>query len=352
MNPAAGERESGRDVDRPLRPVRVIRAQVLARHGRRRAHQSDRGPRHQGEELGVDHRIGRLGGGALRQGADEPQQEHAADVHRDALDAGGQAESEELPDDLPVGRVGVALGDGDDPAAAPELHQRVQRHEPRGDHRPHRRAGGPERRDGTQARDQDEVEHQVEHGGHDAEHHRRPGVPRGAERAAQHVEHQHPAAEQEHDAEEGERLRLHRGLRVHQVEQGGGEHIAEWRDHQDRQTDGGEERLVHGAVDLVGVSRTGEAGHQHTHAREQRVDEDDDDDDELPRHADGGVAGVTHQVANEDVIHDALEAAEDVGEHGGPGELPDRPAQRPLDDGAVVALRSAHRPVSSSISGL
>ena len=89
----------------------------------------------------------------------------------------------------------------------------------------------------------------------------------------------------------------------------------------------------------VRIARTGEAGDQHAHAGEQRVDEDDDHDDELPRDADRGVAGVAHQVAHEDVIHDPLETADDVGEHRGPGELPDRGAERPFHEAAVIAGR-------------
>src|SRR2546422_7066421 len=40
----------------------------------------------------------RSGLGALRQRADEAEQQHACDVHRDALDAGGQSEAEQRPD--------------------------------------------------------------------------------------------------------------------------------------------------------------------------------------------------------------------------------------------------------------
>ena len=50
----------------------------------------------------VRHRERRLRRGALRQRADEREHEHAADVHRDPLDAGRQAEPEERPDDRPV----------------------------------------------------------------------------------------------------------------------------------------------------------------------------------------------------------------------------------------------------------
>ena len=94
----------------------------------------------------------RLRRGALRQRADERQHEHAADVHRDPLDAGRQAEPEQRADDRPVRPIAVAARERHDPPAAPELQDRVERDETRSDHRPHRRAGGAERRDRARAR--------------------------------------------------------------------------------------------------------------------------------------------------------------------------------------------------------
>src|SRR5213076_3155908 len=62
--------------------------QVLTAHGRGGAHQPHRRPRDEGEQLGVPHRIGGLRLGALRERADETEQQDARDVHRDPLNAG------------------------------------------------------------------------------------------------------------------------------------------------------------------------------------------------------------------------------------------------------------------------
>ena len=118
-----------------------------------------------------------------------------------------------------------------------------------------------------------------------------------------------------------------------------GEKHTQRRHDQHRETDRGEERLVHGAVDLVFVAGAGKPRDEHAHAREERVDEDNDDDEDLPRHADRRVAGVAHEVADQGVVDDALQPAEHVGEHGRPRELPDHGAERPLDDGPVVPAR-------------
>ena len=180
----AGHADARRDVHGRVRPVRLAGAQVLARHRGGGAHEADRGPGDEREELGVGDRVRRLRRGALRQRADERQQEHAADVHRDPLNAGRQAEPEQLPDDRPVGPEAVAAREPHHPAAAPELDDRVDRDEPRGEGGPHRRAGRPERGDRTEAADQDDVEDDVEDRHDDAEDHRRARVAGRAERAA------------------------------------------------------------------------------------------------------------------------------------------------------------------------
>ena len=61
----------------------------------------------------------------------------------------------------------------------------------------------------------------------DAEDHRRARVAGGAKRDAEHEEQHHPAAEQEHDAEERQRLGVHRRRGVHEVEQPWRDEIAE-----------------------------------------------------------------------------------------------------------------------------
>ena len=64
-------------------------------------------------------------------------------------------------------------------------------------------------------------------------------------------------------------------------------------------------------------------------------DEDDDDDEDLPRDADRRVACEADEVADQDVIDDALQPADDVREHRRPRDLPDGRTQRPFDDRAV-----------------
>ena len=63
---------------------------------------------------------------------------------------------------------------------------------------------------------------------------------------------------------------------------------------------------------------------------------DDDDDEDLPRDADRGIAGEANEVADHHVIDDALEPADDVGEHRRPRELPHRRGQVSFDDGPVI----------------
>src|SRR5690606_18570432 len=69
--------------------------------------------------------------------------------------------------------------------------------------------------------------------------------------------------------------------------------------------------------------------------REQRADEDDDHDPDLPGYADGGVAHIAHVAADHDVVDQPLEAADDVLQHRGPGQLPDGAPDRSLDDRSV-----------------
>ena len=62
----------------------------------------------------------------------------------------------------------------------------------------------------------------------------------------------------------------------------------------------------------------------------------DDDEDDLPADADSGVARESHKVPDEHVVDDPLQAADDVGEHRRPRDLPDRRLQRAFDDRTVV----------------
>ena len=76
-------------------PFGLAGAEVLAGDRRRGAHQADRRPGDQREELGVADGVGGLRFGAVLQRADEAQQQHAGDVHGDALHAGRQPEPEQ-----------------------------------------------------------------------------------------------------------------------------------------------------------------------------------------------------------------------------------------------------------------
>ena len=86
------------------RAIGIARAQVLSGDRRRGAHQPDGRPGDQREQLRVADGVGRLRRGALLQRSDEAQQQHTADVHRDALHARGQTEAEQRPDDREVRR--------------------------------------------------------------------------------------------------------------------------------------------------------------------------------------------------------------------------------------------------------
>ena len=109
------------------------------------------------------------------------------------------------------------------------------------------------------------------------------------------------------------------------------------RVHRDR----GQQRLLDGAVDLVDIAGADIARHQHGLAGEERRDEDDDDEEDLPADADGGVAGVADQVADQDVIDHALQPGDHVLQHGRPRQLPNGGAdgafdERPIERGFLL----------------
>ncbi len=54
------------------------------------------------------------------------------------------------------------------------------------------------------------------------------------------------------------------------------------------------------------------------------------------RYTNRRVRFVSNQMSNQNVIDNALNAADDVGQHGRPRQLPHRRRQRPLDNRAVV----------------
>src|SRR5688572_28830444 len=85
------------------------------------AHQPDRRPRYQREQLRVRHGECSLRRGALRERPDERHHEEPTDVHRDSLDSCRKPEPEERADDVPVGTTEPAW-ETYDPGTAPQLH--------------------------------------------------------------------------------------------------------------------------------------------------------------------------------------------------------------------------------------
>ena len=317
------------------RALGAARPEVLTRDGCGGPHQPHRGPRDERKQLRVAHRVGGLRLGALRERADEAQQQHPGDVHRDPLDAGGQAEAEQRPDDGPVGPpVHVAVPLNRQPPGEQQIHGEAAQGEAR-DGTPDRCARRAQARQRSDARDERHVADHVQGGEEHAQAQRRTRVPRRPEGATHHEEQQHADTAHEHDTEEGQGLSADRGGGVHDVQQRRREHPAEGCEHHAPQRQRGKERLVHGAVDLVGVVRPREAGHEDAHPGEHRHDERDDDDEDLDGDADRCVPGVPHVVAYERVIHDALKPADEVLHGRRPGEQPDGAGDRTLDDGPI-----------------
>jgi hypothetical protein len=213
-------------------------------------------------------------------------------------------------------------------SAARELPDAVHRHERRAGDGPIRGAHRAERRDEHQV----ERDRQHRHG--DAEPERRARVAGGTEGAAQHEEHHEAEDPHEHGAEERQRLLPHFRGGVHHLEKRGRGGIAD-TGHQHGQREGGQERLIDDAVDLLGLVGAGETGHEHGHPGEQGTDEDDDDEDDLPADADGGIAGVADEVADHRVVDDALQPRDDVLQHRRPRDAPDGRTDGAFDDGAI-----------------
>ena len=181
--------DAGRGVDALQRPFGLAGAEVLAGDRRRGAHQADRGPGDHREQLGVADGVGGLGGGAELQPADEAQQQHAGDVHGDALHAGGKPEPEQRSDHRPVGPGTLLAGEADDQPAAEQQPQRVAADRRRRDRRAHRRAGGAEL--GISSRFSTRFSTVMG----DAQAQRRARVAGGPQRRRQHEEQQHADAE-------------------------------------------------------------------------------------------------------------------------------------------------------------
>src|SRR6266498_1555141 len=212
--------------------VRMACPEILSRHRRRRSHEAHRRPGDQREQLRIRHRECGLRGRALRQRSDERQHQHAADVHRDSLNAGRQAKTEQLADDSPVRTQAASLGKRDDPTPRPHFPQREDGEQPRRNARAHRRTARAKGRDRPQAANQHDVQHEIQYGHRDTEHHRRPRVAGRAQCAAEHEEDQHAGREAEQDAEVWLRFRLHRVRGIDEVEEPGRRDIPDRRHHQ------------------------------------------------------------------------------------------------------------------------
>ena len=96
----------------------------------------------------------------------------------------------------------------------------------------------------------------------------------------------------------------------------------------ERDPDRGQERLVNGAVDLVVTRRAGETRDQHAHAGESDEMKTITTMKDLPADADRGVAGETDEVADQNVVDDPLEPADQF-EHRRPRDLPNRGTSGP-----------------------
>ena len=161
-----------------VRAVRFARAEILSGDRGRGAHQSHRRPGDEREQLRVRDGERRLRRSTLRERADERQHQHAADIHRDPLNARGKAEPEQRPDDRPIRTQPSSAREGHHPSASPELPHRVERDGTGRDHGAHRRALRSISRDRSEPANEENVEGGVQHGHRDPQDHRRTRVAR------------------------------------------------------------------------------------------------------------------------------------------------------------------------------
>ena len=275
---------------------------------------------------------------AVAQRADESQQQHARDVHRHALNAGGQTESKERSDDREIGTKRHRAFEVHDEAAREKQPQADRGHRDTRDRSAHCRAPRAECRDRTCATDEHDVQDEVEHRHRHAEAQRRPRIAGRAKRAPQHEEHQQPDAVQKHRLQKRQGLGAHGGRGVHQIEERRREHVADGRKNAERQRHRREKGLIHRAVDLLVIVGPRGPRDEHAHPGEQGTDEDDDDQEDLPAHADRGIGRVADVVPDERVVDDTLEPADGILKNRRPGDLPDRRHNRPVDNGSIEAL--------------
>ncbi len=231
------------------------------------------------------------------------------------------------------------LGKMDDQAAAEQQPEANRRDDEARRYRADRCAARAERRHRPEARDQDDVERDVQHRHQDPEAQGCARITGRSQRPAEHEEKQHADAEDEHRPQERQRLAFDLGRRVHQIEEGRRQHVAERREDDERQDERGQERLVNRPVDLFWLVRAGEPRDEHAHPREERGDEDDDDEEDLPADADGGVAGKPDVVADHHVVDDALQTTDRILEDGRPRQLPNRRRDWALDERPIELAR-------------
>jgi hypothetical protein len=198
-----------------------------------------------------------------------------------------------------------------------------------------RRAARAERRHGTVAGNQHDIECDIQSGHPDAEPQWRARVAGRPKRASQHEEQQHAEAEHEHRPQERQGLRFDFRRGVDEIEQRWRKEVPGRRENEQRNDNGSQKRLIDGLVNFVGLVRSGEPGNQHAHAREQRRDEDDDDKKDLPAHADRGVAGEANVVSDHRMIDDALQPTNGILQDRRPGHFPDRGRKRSLNERTI-----------------
>src|SRR5689334_24037458 len=98
----------------------MSRTEILTRDRSRRSHQTHRCPGHEREELRVRNRIDGHRRGALGKRTDKGEQQYAPDIHRYALNPGGQTKLEKALYDVPIRSVRSAARKLYDPSSVPE----------------------------------------------------------------------------------------------------------------------------------------------------------------------------------------------------------------------------------------
>jgi hypothetical protein len=144
-------------------------------------------------------------------------------------------------------------------------------------------------------------------------------------------------AENECDPQVGKCFGFYAGVGIDEVEEIGRREITDGCHHTDRKDKGHQKRLIDGSVNFGLITGTGIASYKDAHSGKEGGDKDDHDQKDLPANADRRVAAKADDVADNDMIHDALKPADHVGQHRGPCQFPNGAAQGALDDRTIVA---------------